>query len=78
MRRADSPAEKGLSSPHAALLSKWAAVVSRVRDRCLRAQHSPWRPLSGGVVIGAEVGRMSSRDGESRVPKYGRFLPRLG
>jgi hypothetical protein len=28
-----------------------------------------WQPLSGGVLIGAEVGRMTSR-----VPKYGRIL----
>ena len=28
-----------------------------------------WQPLSGGVMIGAEVGRMMSRVGESRVPR---------
>ncbi len=33
-----------------------------------------WQPLSGWVMIAAEVGRMTSRFGESRVPKYGRFL----
>jgi hypothetical protein len=35
------------------------------------------RPLFGGVMIGAEVGRMTSRFGESRVPKYGGFSARL-
>jgi hypothetical protein len=34
-----------------------------------------WQPLSGGVMIGAEVGRMTSRVGERRVPKYGRLMP---
>jgi hypothetical protein len=34
-----------------------------------------WQPLSGGVTIGAEVGRMTSRVGQSCVPKYGRFSP---
>jgi hypothetical protein len=33
-----------------------------------------WQPLSGGVMIGAEVGRMTSRFGECRVPKYGRLM----
>jgi hypothetical protein len=33
-----------------------------------------WQPLFGGVMIGAEVGRMTSRFGASRVPKYGRFM----
>jgi len=32
-----------------------------------------WQPLSGGVMIGAEAGRITSRFGESRVSKYGRF-----
>jgi len=32
-----------------------------------------WQRLSGGVMIGAEVGRMTSRFGESRDPKYGRL-----
>jgi len=32
-----------------------------------------WQSLSGGVMIGAEVGRMTSRFGERRVPKYGGF-----
>jgi hypothetical protein len=27
-----------------------------------------WQTLLGGVMIGAEVGRMTSRVGESRVP----------
>jgi len=36
------------------------------------------QPLSGGVTIGAEVGRMTSRVGESRVPKYGGISARLG
>jgi len=31
----------------------------------------PWQPLSGGAMIGAGVGRMTSRFGERRVPKYG-------
>jgi hypothetical protein len=31
-----------------------------------------WQPLFGGVMIEADVGRMTSRFGESRVPKYGR------
>jgi hypothetical protein len=35
-----------------------------------------WQPLFGGVTIGAEVGRMTSRFGESRVPKYGPLLTR--
>jgi hypothetical protein len=33
-----------------------------------------WQPLSGGVMIGAEVARMTSHVGGSRVPKYGGFL----
>lgn len=33
-----------------------------------------WQPLSGGLMIGAEVGRMTSRVGESRDPKYGLFF----
>jgi len=39
-----------------------------------------WQPLSGGVMIGAEVGRMTSRFGKRRVPKYGRLMacPRKG
>jgi len=39
-----------------------------------------WRPLSGRVMIGAEVGHTTSRIGESRAPKYGRFsaCPRKG
>jgi len=32
-----------------------------------------WQPLLGGVMIGAEVGRMTSRFGERGVPKYGRI-----
>jgi hypothetical protein len=32
-----------------------------------------WQPLFGGVMIGAEAGRMTSRFGGSRDPKYGRF-----
>jgi hypothetical protein len=32
-----------------------------------------WRLLFGGVMIGAELGRMTSRFGESRAPKYGPF-----
>jgi hypothetical protein len=32
-----------------------------------------WQPLSGGMMIGAELGRVTSRIGESRVPKYGGF-----
>jgi hypothetical protein len=35
-----------------------------------------WQPLSGGVMIAAEVGRITSRFGVSRVPKYGRFSKR--
>jgi len=31
-----------------------------------------WQPLFCGVMIGSEVARMTSRVGESRVPKYGR------
>jgi hypothetical protein len=31
-----------------------------------------WQPLSGGVMIGAKVGRMTSRFSESRAPKSGR------
>jgi hypothetical protein len=34
----------------------------------------PWQPLSGGVMIGVELGRMTTRFGESRVPNYGRFV----
>ena len=39
-----------------------------------------WQPLSGGVLIGAEAGRMTSRVGESLAPKYGGFsaCPRKG
>jgi hypothetical protein len=33
-----------------------------------------WQPLSGGVMIGAAVGRMTSRFGESRGPKYGPLM----
>jgi hypothetical protein len=33
-----------------------------------------WRPLFVGVMIGVEAGRMTSRFGESRVPKYGGFF----
>jgi hypothetical protein len=33
-----------------------------------------WQPLSGGVMIGAEVGRMTSRAGESPAPKYGPLM----
>jgi hypothetical protein len=33
-----------------------------------------WQPLSGGVMIGAEAGRVTSRVGESRVPKYGGLM----
>jgi hypothetical protein len=33
-----------------------------------------WQPLSGGVMIGAEVGRMMSRFGEGRGPKYGGLM----
>lgn len=33
-----------------------------------------WQPLSGGVMIGAEVGRMTSRVGESRAPKSGPLM----
>jgi hypothetical protein len=33
-----------------------------------------WQPLFGGVMIGAEVDRMTSRFGESRVPKYGGLM----
>jgi hypothetical protein len=32
-----------------------------------------WRPLSGGMMIRVEAGRMTSRFGDSRVPKYGRL-----
>jgi hypothetical protein len=32
-----------------------------------------WQPLSGGVMVRTEMGRMTSRFGESRVPKYGRL-----
>jgi hypothetical protein len=32
-----------------------------------------WQPLFGGVMIGAEAGRMTSRFGGSRDPKYGHF-----
>jgi hypothetical protein len=32
-----------------------------------------WQPLSGEVIIVVEAGRMTSRFGERRVPKYGRF-----
>jgi hypothetical protein len=28
-----------------------------------------WQPLSGGVMIAAEVGRITSGGGDSRVPK---------
>jgi hypothetical protein len=39
-----------------------------------------WQQLSGGVLIGAELGRITSRFGDSRVPKYGGFsvCPRKG
>ncbi|HUE16067.1 MAG TPA: hypothetical protein VMR25_17990 [Planctomycetaceae bacterium] len=33
-----------------------------------------WQPLSGGMMIGGEVGRMTSRFGESRDPKYGGLM----
>jgi hypothetical protein len=33
-----------------------------------------WQPLSVGVMIGVEVGRMTSRFGDSRVPKYGPLM----
>jgi hypothetical protein len=33
-----------------------------------------WQLLSGGVMIAAEAGRMTSRFGERRVPKYGRLM----
>jgi hypothetical protein len=33
-----------------------------------------WQPLSGGAMIGAEVGRRISRFGERRVPKYGPLM----
>ncbi|HUE13890.1 MAG TPA: hypothetical protein VMR25_06990 [Planctomycetaceae bacterium] len=33
-----------------------------------------WRLLFGGVLIGAEVGRITSRFGDSRVPKYGGLM----
>jgi hypothetical protein len=36
-----------------------------------------WQPLSGGAMIGAEVGRRISRFGERRVPKYGGISARL-
>jgi hypothetical protein len=32
------------------------------------------QPLFGGVMIGAEVGRMTSRFGESPAPKYGGLM----
>jgi hypothetical protein len=35
-----------------------------------------WQPLSGGVMIGPEMGRMTSRFGESCVSKYGGFSVR--
>jgi hypothetical protein len=34
-----------------------------------------WQPLLGGVMIGAEAGRMSSRVGASSAAKYGGFSP---
>jgi hypothetical protein len=43
--------------------------------RCVTAAFT-WRPLAGGVMIGAEVDRMTSRVGESRVPKYGGLMQR--
>jgi hypothetical protein len=36
-----------------------------------------WQPLSGGMMIGGEAGRMTSHFGERRVPKYGRISARL-
>jgi len=33
-----------------------------------------WQPLFGGVMIGAEAGRMTSRFRESRAPKSGPVL----
>jgi hypothetical protein len=33
-----------------------------------------WQPLFGGVMIAAELGRMTSRVGESRAPKYGGLM----
>jgi hypothetical protein len=33
-----------------------------------------WQPLSGGVMIGAKVDRMTSRFGESRASIYGPLM----
>jgi hypothetical protein len=41
-------------------------------DTCIAA--FSWRLPSGGVTIGAEVGRMMSRFGEGRGPKYGGLM----
>ena len=52
----------------------WRCILpGRVRDGRVHRGMFSWQPLSGGVMIGAEVGRMTSRVGESPAPKYGRL-----
>jgi hypothetical protein len=52
----------------------WRPILpGRVQDGHLHRRILLAAALSGGVLIGAEVGRMTSRFGDSRVPKYGGF-----
>jgi uncharacterized membrane protein len=48
-----------LDDPSFLAASAWGALIAAVF----------WQPLSGGVMIRAELGRMTSRFGESRAPK---------
>jgi hypothetical protein len=63
----------GARMSQAAPLGDPSIPAASATDACVAAFSR--RPLHGGVMIGAEVGRMTSRFGESRVPKYGGFSP---
>jgi hypothetical protein len=60
------------------LMRAWVSQAVPLGDASLPAASATgapiaavsWQPLSGGVMIGAEVGRRASRVGDSRVPKY--------
>jgi len=65
----------GSSVSQAAPLGDTSLPAASVTDAFIAA--FSWRPLSGGVTIAAELGRMTNGDGESRVPKYGRLMVRV-